>query len=291
MARPLRIEYPGAVYHVMSRGDGCRPIVRTNKDREAFLVILEEATKRFNILIHGFCLMTNHYHLLVETPDGNLADVMHYINGVYTTRYNARNKTVGHVYQGRYKAILVERDEYLLCLCRYIVLNPVRAGIVEHPAEYEWSSYCSTAGLTGKHERFLSTDWILAQFADKKRLAQKRYQEFVITPDAGSDKPFDNIHGGCVLGSDAFIDKLSLVFWEADEIQELARSHRYADRPPLSALLPAGLSISDRNLKAHSAIYDFGYRQQEVASHLGLHRAYLSRVISETENFLSEGKL
>ncbi|MFA5867129.1 MAG: transposase [Actinomycetota bacterium] len=289
MARPLRIEYPGAVYHVMSRGDGRKSIVRTNKDREAFLVILEEAAKRFNVLIHGYCLMTNHYHLLVETPDGNLAEVMHYINGVYTTRYNARNKTVGHVYQGRYKAILVERDEYLLCLCRYIVLNPIRAGLVEHPADYRWSSYRAIAGLSDNDGGFLATDWVLSQFAGKKRLAKKRYQEFVLTPEAGSDKPFENIRGGCVLGSDTFIDKLSNVFWEADEIKELARSHRYADRPPLSALLPAGLSISDRNLKAHSAIYDFGYKQREVANHLGLHRAYLSRVISETEKYLNEG--
>lgn len=288
MARPLRIEYPGAVYHIMSRGDGRRPIIRTDRDREAFLVILEEAQKRFNILIHGYCLMTNHYHLLLETPDGNLADVMHYVNGVYTTRYNARNKTVGHVYQGRYKAILVERDEYLLCLCRYIVRNPVRAGLVEHPADYRWSSYRTIAGQTDDDDGFLATDWILSQFSSKKTLAQKRYRGFVLSPDTGTENPFENTHGGCVLGSESFVERFSSIFWEADEIKELSRRHRYADRPPLSALLPTGLTRQDRNLRAHNAIYDYGYKQKEVADHLGLHRAYLSRVISETERMLDD---
>lgn len=283
MARPLRIEYPGAVYHVMSRGDKRNAIFVTDKDRIAFTRILVESQKRFNVLIHSYCLMTNHYHLLIETPDGNLSDAMHYINGVYTTRFNAANKTTGHVFQGRYKAILVERDEYLLCLCRYIVLNPIRAGLVEHPTEYAWSSFSEIAGIGKSHTQITQTDWILSQFAGIKKLARARYHEFVLSPDADRDKPFKKVVGGCFLGSDSFVSRFSDILWETDEIPEISRRNRYVNRPPLSALLPSGLSLVERNIKAWEAVYDFGYKQKEIADHLGLHYAYVSQVIAQEE--------
>lgn len=133
MTRPLRIEYPGAVYHVTSRGDARRPIFRTEEDRVLFLEVLASIVSRVHWLCHAYCLMDNHYHLVLETPEGNLSRGMRHLNGVYTQRFNRRYGKPGHVFQGRYKAIVVERESYLLELCRYVVLNPVRAKAAATP--------------------------------------------------------------------------------------------------------------------------------------------------------------
>src|SRR3989339_1664941 len=131
MTRPLRIEYPGAVYHVTSRGNEKKAVFKDDQDRESFLNTLYRVNKRYNWLCHAYCLMTNHYHLLIETPNANLSTGMRQLNGVYTQALNRRRNRVGHVFQGRYKAVLVQKDNHLLELCRYIVLNPVRAGLVD----------------------------------------------------------------------------------------------------------------------------------------------------------------
>lgn len=144
MARPLRIEYPGAIYHLTARGNARASIFRDDTDRLEFLVIIGNLTEQFNWCCHGYCLMGNHYHLLVETPDANLSAGMRQLGGIYTQRFNRRHNEVGHLFQGRYKSILIEKENYLLELSRYIVLNPVRAKIVADPADYSWSSYAAT---------------------------------------------------------------------------------------------------------------------------------------------------
>jgi len=176
MARPLRIEFPGAIYHITSRGNARLPVFEDDHDRKRFLGILEEVVKRYNWLCHAYCLMDN--HLLVETVDGNLSMGMRHLNGVYTQRFKRRHNRVGHIYQGRFKSILVEQDSYLLELCRYVVLNPIRAGIVKHLGDYKWSSYKVTAGLI-KTVPFLTVDWILGQFGKSRREAQNEYMRFV----------------------------------------------------------------------------------------------------------------
>ena len=130
MSRPLRIEYVGALYHVTARGDNKAEIYLDDGDREQFLVTLEEVCRRFNWVLHTYCLMDNHYHLLIETPESNLSSGMRQLNGVYTQRFNRKHERVGHVFQGRFKSILVQKEYYLLELARYIVLNPVRARMV-----------------------------------------------------------------------------------------------------------------------------------------------------------------
>ena len=147
MARPLRIEFAGALYHVTSRGDGQEAIYLGDEDREAFYAVLTEVCRRFNWMVHAECQMTNHYHLLVETPSGNLSRGMRQLNGVYTQRFNRRHSRVGHVFQGRYKAILVQKDAYLLEFSRYVVLNPVRARMVRTARDWAWSNYRATAGM------------------------------------------------------------------------------------------------------------------------------------------------
>ncbi len=141
MARPLRIEYPGAVYHITSRGNEKKPVYKDDQDRENFLFILDKVNKRYHWLCHAYCLMDNHFHLLIETPDGNLSIGMRQLNGVYTQAFNKRHRRVGHLFQGRYKAILIQKDSHLLEVCRYVVQNPVRAGLAEDPGQWRWSSY------------------------------------------------------------------------------------------------------------------------------------------------------
>ena len=146
MGRPLRIEYPGAFYHVTARGNEQREIYKSIADRERFLGYLASATERYGAAVHVWCLMTNHYHLLMETPEGNLSRIMRHINGAYTNYFNTKRRRAGHLFQGRYKAILVDRDAYALELSRYIHLNPIRAGMSQRPEEYVWSSYRNYAG-------------------------------------------------------------------------------------------------------------------------------------------------
>ena len=178
MARQLRIEYPDAYYHVTARGNERKEIFKSDKDRGKFLSYLESAVKRYDAVIHAWCLMSNHYHLIVETPSGNLSQIMQHINGAYTNYFNTKRKRSGHLFQGRYKGILVEADEYALELSRYIHLNPVRIGIVNEPGDYKWSSFQEYAGKR-KAPDWLSTEFILGYFDKSEQAAQKQYNEFV----------------------------------------------------------------------------------------------------------------
>lgn len=139
MSRPLRIEFPGAVYHVTSRGDRREAIFEDDVDRTALLDVLALALDRFEACALAWCLMGNHYHFVIHTRQANLSLLMRHINGVYTQRFNKRHNKVGHLFQGRFKAVLVDKDSYLLEVCRYVDLNPVRAGMVDEPSDWPWS--------------------------------------------------------------------------------------------------------------------------------------------------------
>ena len=181
MARPLRIEYDGAVYHGTSRGNAKKLIFKDDEERGIFLEILHEVNKRYNWMCHAYCLMNNHYHLVIETPDGNLSKGMRQLNGVYTQAFNKRHESVGHIFQGRYKAILIQKESHLLKVSRYVELNPVRAGIVKEPEGWEWSSYKAFVGTEKPHPCH-TTGWILSQFGTRKKQAEKKYKKFI---DAG----------------------------------------------------------------------------------------------------------
>ncbi|MEX0807051.1 MAG: transposase [Candidatus Binatia bacterium] len=178
MARPLRLEFAGAIYHLTSRGNARQRVFFTDGDRELFLSTLSGVVSRYDWICHAYCLMANHYHLLIETPKANLSIGMRQINGMYTQSFNRRPCCAGHLFQGRFKAILVERESHLLELCRYIVLNPVRVKGSGKTQTWKWSSYRATAGLVSVPP-FLSTDWILEQFGKNRSQAQKHYREFV----------------------------------------------------------------------------------------------------------------
>lgn len=164
MARPLRIQYAEAVYHVTSRGNARRSILKDDEGRGMLLSMLKEVNDRFHWVCHAYCLTTNHYHLVIETPDGNLSKGMRHLIGFYSIRFNRRHGSVGHVSQGRRKAILVQNEGHLLEVCRYVVLNPARAKkVVGVPERWGWSSYRATAGVEKAHP-CLTTDWVLGQF-------------------------------------------------------------------------------------------------------------------------------
>lgn len=204
MARPLRIEYDGALYHVTARGNERKSIFFTKTDFNKFLHYISEAQKKLGIKILCYVLMSNHYHLILETPGGNLCKAMHYINGSYTRYINAKRNRSGHLFQGRYKAILVDKDNYLLELSRYIHLNPVRAGIVEKPEEYPHSSYKEY--ITNNENRLAMHEQVLELISNQKSIAKEKYKGFVEAAIGNDpDNPFENVYGGIMLGDTRFI--------------------------------------------------------------------------------------
>lgn len=212
MARPLRIEYPGAFYHVTSRGNEQKDVFKSQKDREKFQEYLESATERYGAVIHAYCLMSNHYHLLLETPSGNLSQIMRHINGAYTTYFNIKRKRAGHLFQGRYKALLVEFDEYALELSRYIHLNPVRTGMVERPETYRWSSYQSYIGQSSA-PKWLYLMAVLEYFWKLETGPQKKYRDFVEDLLGKEyDSPIQNALGKSVLGTPDFIEMITTTY-------------------------------------------------------------------------------
>ena len=208
MARPLRILFPGAFYHVTSRGNDRKAVFASERDREKFCEYLQTATERYQAVIHAFCLMDNHYHLLLETPLGNLPQIMRHINGAYTTYFNIKRGRSGHLFQGRYKAILVERDRYAKELSRYIHLNSVRAGMVESPGDHAWSSYRLYIGKETP-PKWLYRDFILGYFGSRVSRAQQEYQKFVesVLP-AEYKSPLVGTTGSVLLGSKDFIAEI-----------------------------------------------------------------------------------
>lgn len=279
MARPLRIEYSGAIYHITSRGNEKKPIFKDDKDRLIFLNILKDVNKRYNWLCHAYCLMDNHYHLIIETLDGTLSRGMRQLNGVYTQTFNKRHDRVGHIFQGRYKAILIDKENYLLEVCRYAVLNPVRAKIVEAPEKWKWSSYRGTAGLENPHPS-LTTNWILGQFGIKKGLAEKKYIQF-IREGAEKEPLWTNLKAQILLGEEPFIDRFGGYLKGQKEIQEIPRNQRYINRPKLDELFEKNVIKHKftRDKKIAEAVERYGYSQKEVADYLKMHYSTISRLI------------
>jgi len=172
MARPLRVEYPGAYYHVINRGNAGEDIFKNDRDKEKFLQYLAITVERFSIVIHSYCLMSNHFHLLIQTQEANLSKAIQWLNVSYATYFNKKGQRQGHLFQGRFKAVLIEADEYLEQLSRYIHLNPVQAKIVATPVEFLWSSYPVFIGKA-KNPEWLTTGEILGHFGKRKKTAIK----------------------------------------------------------------------------------------------------------------------
>jgi putative transposase len=279
MARPLRIEYDGAVYHITSRGNARKPIYKEDEDRRIFLEVLHRANTRYNWLCYAYCLMNNHYHLIIETPDGNLSHGMRQLNGVYTQLFNKRHNRVGHIFQGRYKAILIQKESHLLEASRYVVLNPVRAKAVKYPDEWKWSSYRGTAGKEKPHP-CLTRDWILGQFGSKRRQSEKKYSEFIMA-GIGEEKIWKDVKGQSILGEDEFIKRFLNHAKGYEEVKEIPKSQRYIGRPGLVELMKGAKRRKEISRKAKEAVERYGYSQKEVADYLGIHYSTVSRMVNK----------
>lgn len=207
MARQLRLEYPGALYHITARGNEQQTIFRDETDRQHFLKLFGHEILQQRWRCYAYCLMGNHYHLLLDTPEPNLSRGMRRLNGSYTQRFNWRHHRVGHLLQGRFKSLLVERESYLLELCRYVVLNPVRAGMVSLPQEWAWSSYGAMAGGSAAPV-WLDVAGVLGLFDTDHMRARQAYQQFV-ADGIGGPSPWAQITGQLFLGSPAFRERMA----------------------------------------------------------------------------------
>lgn len=282
MARPLRIEYPDALYHVMSRGNAYQNIFLDDKDRGVFLSNLRDCIALHNLICHAYCLMDNHYHLLIETPDGNLSRAMRDINGNYTQRFNTLHQRVGHVLQGRYKAYVIEKEPYLLEVARYIVNNPVEAKIVEHPKDWKWSSYKATAGLM-KQPTWLQIDFTLSLFSKSQQDAQKQYRKFV-NEGIEHESPYSEVKKGVILGSPQFVHWI----WEtqtngSEDVKDIPRDQRIIGRPSLEEIFKDQLTKEERNQAICFARFRCGYLTTEIARHASVNRSTVGKICKQYE--------
>lgn len=280
MARPLRLEFSGALYHVTSRGDRREPIYEDDEDRVAFLGVLASVVERFNWLVHAYCLMGNHYHLLIETPDGNLSKGMRQLNGVYTQHSNRRHGRVGHLFQGRYKAILVQKESYLLEISRYIVLNPVRAYMVRSAGDWPWSSYRATAGRVTSPD-WLTIAWVLSVFGERSSEAQSAYRRFV-SEGRGQPGPWADLAHQVFLGDEAFLDDMRVRIEQLNRpLAEVPRAQRAGRARRISDYEAEANTRDEAIARAYAS---GGYSMQEIGTHFGLHYSRISRIVRVVEH-------
>jgi REP element-mobilizing transposase RayT len=287
MARPLRIEFAGAVYHVTSRGNGRQRIFLDDQDNRKFLELLGKTIEHFHWICHAFCLMVNHYHLMIETPEANLSKGMHHLNASFCQAHNKRYDTVGHLFQGRFKSIVVDRESYLLELARYVVLNPVRAGMAARPEDWPWSSYRATAGLpalqkAARASDFLSTTWLLGQFGPGETAARRHYCEFV-SSGIGQDSPWSKLQSQLYLGKETFVDQIKNAIPEKTTVKEIPKSQRYSARPPLKEIFGGCETRKGRDEAIVASYGTYGYEQKEIADYLGIHYTTVCRTIRRQE--------
>jgi putative transposase len=278
MSRPLRIELASALYHVTSRGDRREAIYRDEQDRAAWLIVLGEVCARLNWRCHAYCEMTNHYHFVVETADANLSKGMRQLNGVYTQATNRRHGLVGHLFQGRFKAILVERDAYLLELSRYVVLNPVRATMVRAPEDWPWSSYRAMLGQASTPV-WLETDWLLGQFGQERSAAQDGYAAFV-RQGIGQRGIWDGLRHQMFLGSEAFVERHRASGKSPQQLREVPRAQR---RPFAASLADFSQRYPARREAMARAFQTGVYSMQEIADYFGVHYSTVSRAVRRLE--------
>ncbi len=284
MARPLRIAYPGAFYHITARGNERKNIFLNDRDREKFLSYLRSATERYEAAIHAYCLMGNHYHLLLETPAGNLTEIMRHINGAYTTYFNIKRDRSGHLLQGRYRAILVDVDEYAEELSRYIHLNPVRAGLAARPEEYLWSSYQDYTGQR-KNQEWLHQEVVLGFFGKKEAAARQNYRKFVEAAIGQEIKtPLRNIMHSTFLGGQDFITWIKENHIRGDKSDgDIPALKSLKSRPPIEKIEKevSGLSGVKPALKKQVSLYlcqrYSGKKLKEIGDHFGIGESGVSQ--------------
>jgi putative transposase len=295
MARPLRIEFPGAFYHITARGNEGREIFRSLRDRQQFLSYLESAVRRYHAVIHVYCLMGNHYHLLLETPSGNLSQILRHINGAYTTYFNVKRNRSGHLLQGRFKAILVDADEYAMELSRYIHLNPVRASLANRPEQYPWSSFPYYVGERQKPD-WLSLDLILGYFDSQDASSSTHYREFVHAVLAKEYKsPLQGTIASTILGSPDFVDAIQARYLTSRKADRNLPGLRELSKACIPKILKeTEVLCGDRSLARKAALYlchrFSGRSLKEIGSHFGIGESAVSQASRRFEKNLEQDR-
>ena len=281
MSRPLRLEFPGGLYHVTSRGDRREAIYLSDTDRQQWLDVFAHVCKRFNWACHAYCLMDNHFHIVIETIEGNLSAGMRQLNGVYTQAHNRQHGKVGHVFQGRFKAIMVQREAYLLELARYVVLNPVRAHMCASAEQWPWSSYRATVG-TAPAQPWLHTQWLLSQFSSHSAFAKAAYIDHV-RAGVGLPSVWESLQDQLTLGDAAFAQELRQKAQTLAKTQtthtELPRIQRRAAAQPLAYYT----AQPNRNAAIAQAHASGCYSLKDIGQAFSLHYASVSRIIKAFE--------
>jgi REP element-mobilizing transposase RayT len=302
MARQLRVEFENAFYHVTSRGNQRDKIFYDAADRERFLEILSRTKERYGFLLHAYALMDNHYHLLMETPKANLSQIMQNINTSYTVYVNRKYQRSGHLLQGRFKGIIVDKDRYLIALSRYIHLNPVRAKLVKRPADYPWTSY--KAFLDQKAEDSLvDTGDTLSYFSKHRKRAVRAYREFVEAAEGKEENPFAAMEAGLLLGKGPFKAKVLRRIEKMKVDEESPQARRLRKRVSVDAVIKACQLFYGRNRKAlvervrgnegrQVAIYLAkilsGEKGKEIGRHFGIKGPAVSDAIKRIEGRLEK---
>jgi putative transposase len=303
MSRPLRLDHAGAVWHVTSRGNEKRDIFRDAQDRRDLLRVLGRVVEVCRWRIHAYVLMGNHYHLLLETPEPTLSKGMHQLNGTYTRHFNTRHERIGHLFQGRFKAILVEKEAHLLELIRYVVLNPVRAGLVSGPEQWEWSNFACTAGLS-RPPVWLEIDWTLSQFGGGA-FASDRYMQFVDAGKANPRTPWVNLRKQVFLGGDRFRRRVQAEIGGRTRSTEVPWPQRHCFRPTFIEIVRAaesefgcgpGLLLQKRRSPLRLAVaflarHEAGLRLSDFAGWLGVRRWAASHLASQAEKLIAESPI
>ena len=280
MARPLRLEFSGALYHITSRGDHREDIFMDDIDRQSFLNVLGQVCARTRWICHAYCLMDNHYHLVIETPQPNLAKGMRQLNGVYTQAFNRRHDRAGHVFQGRYKAIIVDRDRFLLDLCSYVVLNPVRTGKVRSAMHWRWSSYRAVVGRVAC-PNWLDCDNMLVAFGKQRKRATQAYAQFI---KQSKDLPsiWEHLRNQIYLGDEAFVKRMQRKLKGRKKFGDLSEIPRIQREPPPKPLEYYTRRYKNRN-RAIIAAYNSGqYTLKAIGDHFGLHYTTISRILKQS---------
>ncbi len=303
MSRPLRLEFPGALWHVTARGNERKAIYRDDEDRRDWLELLGAVVGEWNWVLHAYVLMPNHFHLLVETPDRTLSDGMRQLNGVYTQAFNRKHKRVGHLFQGRFKGILVSEDTHLIELLRYIVLNPVRARLCKTAGQWAWSNFRATAGKS-RQPKWLAVNRTLSLFsASNRALGRKRYAEFVHSARDVEYQPWEQLRGQIYLGGEEFAQAMQDRIEKDTEAKEIPRAQRNPARPGLARIVSVVCKLTQtteealhRQQRRGARLIvtwlgrHFHYSHREIGELLGIGRAAVGRLEAVTKSQMEKDK-
>jgi putative transposase len=305
MARPLRLEFEGAYYHITSRGNLRDRIFFDVKDREKFLEILKRTKERYGYLLHAYALMDNHYHIFIETPKANLSQIMQNINTSYTVYINKRHKRFGHLFQGRFKGTIVDKENYLIVLTRYIHLNPVRARIVKRPEEYKWTSYREYIGSSNEKESFVDTTETLSCFSKKKNAAIKAYREFVMDGINDDSSPLNEVEAGFILGSIQFKELIRKLLHVRKPDEEIPQLKRFSKKIPVDkvikvccdyygkkkeAFITRGKGKKERKTVIYLSKTMSNAKNIEIGRYFGIRGSTVSEALKEVETRIKQDK-